>query len=365
MTTVWKSARTSYCLAQLVVATAMFARAYASTTISTLGSNAFQVDPSISSGPYSQTSGSIIYGNSFVLGDTVGGAFGSITNPVIFDLSSYPAFGLTMALTGGDTYSASFSVELFGFDSDLGEFYTLGTTLQGSTTGIGTNSAIFWLQVPMLDPFDSAVPTPLFSSLTNVAGFQLTWGGSPVSTNTDPVLLSTAIGSLVGAEPEGFFFARSPGGFRFITSSATNGFTPNSNFAGSTNGTILPAGASAWQALSDSNAKTDITAVDHCKTLGKLAKLPVTSWHYKHNPALRHLGPMAQDFRAAFGLGFDDRHVSTLDTDGVALSALKGLIDELQQRRERSAEQSKRLAELEAELRELNEQVESSSPPAP
>jgi beta-xylosidase len=40
---------------------------------------------------------------------------------------------------------------------------------------------------------------------------------------------------------------------------------------------------------------------------------------------VRHLGPVAQDFHAAFGLGSDDRHIATVDADGVALAAIQGL----------------------------------------
>jgi hypothetical protein len=34
---------------------------------------------------------------------------------------------------------------------------------------------------------------------------------------------------------------------------------------------------------------------------------------------------MAQDLHAAFGLGEDDKHIATVDADGVALAAIQGL----------------------------------------
>ncbi len=37
------------------------------------------------------------------------------------------------------------------------------------------------------------------------------------------------------------------------------------------------------------------------------------------------MGPMAQDFRAAFGLGVNDTSIVTVDADGVALAAIQGL----------------------------------------
>ena len=46
--------------------------------------------------------------------------------------------------------------------------------------------------------------------------------------------------------------------------------------------------------------------------------------------SIRHIGPMAQDFYAAFGVGEDDRHISTVDADGVALAAIQGLYQVVQ-----------------------------------
>jgi trimeric autotransporter adhesin len=49
-------------------------------------------------------------------------------------------------------------------------------------------------------------------------------------------------------------------------------------------------------------------------------------WSYKtQGPSIRHMGPTAQDFSRAFGLGEDDRHITTIDADGVALAAIQGL----------------------------------------
>ena len=49
----------------------------------------------------------------------------------------------------------------------------------------------------------------------------------------------------------------------------------------------------------------------------------LTQWRFKDFPSAIHLGPMAQDFRAAFGLGLDDKSIATVDADGVALAAIK------------------------------------------
>ena len=57
----------------------------------------------------------------------------------------------------------------------------------------------------------------------------------------------------------------------------------------------------------------------------KVAALPLSKWNYKADSASRHLGPMAQDFYAAFGIGPDDKHITTVDEGGVALAAIQGL----------------------------------------
>lgn len=143
------------------------------------------------------------------------------------------------------------------------------------------------------------------------------------------------------------FTVRAPGGARFLSTTNTNAFI----------GVILTNGATAWASLSDSNSKTDFEPVRPREILSKIAALPVTSWHYKHDLHRRYIGPMAQDFHAAFGLGSDDKTISTLDSDGVMYAAIQGLVEELRDR-------DKAIEELKAELRALREQVDSTLPPA-
>jgi len=84
-------------------------------------------------------------------------------------------------------------------------------------------------------------------------------------------------------------------------------------------------GATAFNTTSDRAAKQDFTPVDAQAVLAKVVALPITQWRFQEFPGARHLGPMAQDFRAAFGLGHDDKSIATVDADGVALSAIQGL----------------------------------------
>jgi hypothetical protein len=99
-----------------------------------------------------------------------------------------------------------------------------------------------------------------------------------------------------------------------------------------------------WNNGSDRSAKMNFADVDPREVLAKVAALPIETWNYKTQDAsIRHLGPMAQDFAAAFGPGADDTHISTVDSEGVALAAIQGLYQIVQ-------EQQAEIAQLKTEL---------------
>ncbi len=91
--------------------------------------------------------------------------------------------------------------------------------------------------------------------------------------------------------------------------------------------------ASAFNVTSDRNAKENFAAVNAQSVLAKVSALPITEWNYKTDrQGVQHLGPMAQDFHAAFGLnGDDDKHISVVDEGGVALAAIQGLNQKLEE----------------------------------
>lgn len=102
---------------------------------------------------------------------------------------------------------------------------------------------------------------------------------------------------------------------------------------------------------SDRNLKDNIRAVDNREVLDKLAALPVSEWNYKDDPATRHIGPMAQDFYSAFGVGTDDKHIATVDADGVALAAIQALNVKVQEKEAEIRELQQRLDRLEMLLK--------------
>ena len=86
-----------------------------------------------------------------------------------------------------------------------------------------------------------------------------------------------------------------------------------------------PVSATSFANASDRNLKENFAPVNPREVLAKVAGLAVSRWNFKGDAVTSHVGPMAQDFHAAFGLGTDDRHIATVDADGVALAAIQGL----------------------------------------
>jgi hypothetical protein len=104
-----------------------------------------------------------------------------------------------------------------------------------------------------------------------------------------------------------------------------------------------------WTNASDQEAKENFAPVDGQDVLARLAAMPIQTWNYKaEDPAVRRMGPTAQDFYTAFGLGEGERHISTLDADGVALAAIQGLYEQVQALQAENADLEARVAALEA-----------------
>jgi len=107
---------------------------------------------------------------------------------------------------------------------------------------------------------------------------------------------------------------------------------------------------------SDRNAKENFIPVDNEAVLAKVAALPMARWNYKRDAkTIQHIGPMAQDFQAAFGLdGPDDKHISVVDEGGVALAAIQGLNQKLEEKESTIQEQAAEISALQAKAAEVD-----------
>jgi hypothetical protein len=148
-----------------------------------------------------------------------------------------------------------------------------------------------------------------------------------------------------GSTASNEFSARATGGVRFVS-----GF----DSSGNPTGVSLAAGSGSWSSLSDRALKRNFAAIDGSSILERIAGLPISTWSYKaQKPAIRHLGPTAQDFGRAFGLGEDKRHIDTIDSEGVSLAGIKALYKLAQTQQRRLDKQGREIRALQRQLRVL------------
>jgi hypothetical protein len=110
---------------------------------------------------------------------------------------------------------------------------------------------------------------------------------------------------------------------------------------------------------SSATAKTDFRGLDAAAVLQEIRKLSVSEWSYKHDdPSVRHVGPTAEDFHAAFGLGTGGSGISPRNLSGVALIAIQALADQLEQRQLQIHDLEAENALLESSRVELERRIE-------
>ena len=143
----------------------------------------------------------------------------------------------------------------------------------------------------------------------------------------------------------GQFVVRAGGGIWLGTTSAPTA-TAGRFIETSTGGYLTTGGT--WTNSSDQNLKENFTPIDRQELLELLSTLPISRWNYKtEDDGAKHIGPTAQDFYARFGLGGDDKAISTIDPAGIALAAIQELY-----------RKTKEIDELRAELAELRGLIE-------
>ena len=140
------------------------------------------------------------------------------------------------------------------------------------------------------------------------------------------------------------FSVRSTGGARFVS-----GIDPSTG--NPTAGVTLAPGGGSWSSLSDEASKTAIEPISGRSVLRELADVPISTWSYRaQDESIRHIGPMAQDFSAAFGVGSDDKHIATVDADGVALASIQALYQMM-------LEKDKQIERLQVQLNHMKRTV--------
>jgi hypothetical protein len=157
---------------------------------------------------------------------------------------------------------------------------------------------------------------------------------TPFSRNGSFVFGDNSTTAYLDATANNQFSVRAAGGYRLFSNATL------------TTGVGISAGGGSWTQLSDRNAKENFGAVNSRDVLRKVLTLPISTWSYK-GQTYRHIGAMAQDFYAAFKVGENDKTITTVDPDGVALAAIQGL----------NAEMTERTAKLQAENERLRREL--------
>jgi trimeric autotransporter adhesin len=191
---------------------------------------------------------------------------------------------------------------------------------------------------------NATIPGGLFNSVAGDFSFaagrraKADHAGSFVWADPSTALINFA------SEADNQFRVRSTGGAQFVSGIDLRTGVP-------TAGVTLAAGGNSWAGISDRNLKDNITPLDGRDILRRLSVIPITQWNLKaQDPAIKHLGPMAQDFYAAFGLGENERYINSADADGIALVSIQARY-EIVTALEQKAAAVERLAQIIEELR--------------
>jgi hypothetical protein len=244
--------------------------------------------------------GAFAYGDQVTVSSTVGVGFGS---------------GVTVSGTAG--FSAGASNVCSGFTC-VAIGYSLRATGQGSVA-LGYRTAAAGDYTVALG--HRAATCSLGADGMCVAGTErrgsFVWG--------DEVTTFTSVADHLQSQADNEFRIRAKGGVRLRVSAAANNNTPG---AGGNVGCDLTVAVPSWTCASSRDVKENFADVDGESVLRNLRRMPVSTFSYTGDSGkTRHLGPVAEDFYAAFALGDSDKSINAQNMAGVSLAAVKALED--------------------------------------
>jgi Chaperone of endosialidase len=115
---------------------------------------------------------------------------------------------------------------------------------------------------------------------------------------------------------------------------------------------------------SDRNLKANFAQVNPRLILDRLASIPIQTWNYKSGPeSVRHIGPVAQDFRSAFNLGENDKTIATVDAAGVTMAAIQGLYQIVREKDEKIEALTRRMERQQAQLNQVKRSIRRKRTP--
>lgn len=293
---------------------------------------------------------------------TVGGGF---LNQAAATYSTVSGGYSNAASNSSATIGGGFDNVALGLNSLVGGGTGNAATAEHSTVGGGFSHAASGFASTVGGGYDN---TASGDSATVPGGqFNVAGGNYSLAAGRRAIVRDTAAAGSPGGDRGTFIWADtidadfvSDGIDRFLVR-ASGGTKIYSNSA-ATIGVQLAAGGNSWGMLSDKNAKENFKSIDASELLQRVAELPVTFWNLKSQSTnIKHIGPMAQDFHAAFGLGESDTHINSSDIDGVTLAAIQGLHQVMQEKDCEIAELKSEVSDLKALVNTLIENAQGGS----
>ncbi|HNW97448.1 MAG TPA: tail fiber domain-containing protein [Bacteroidales bacterium] len=278
----------------------------------------------VASGQYSVIGGGISNLANYNYSTVSGGYRNRATNTYTTIGGGYynQASGTLSAIGGGDSNEAAGAAATVGggrFNNSSGYRGTIG----GGYSNISSNyySTVGGGYMNTAGGYAATIPGGYLNRADSSYCFAAGYRAKAV--HHGAIVFGDMTNSDIASTAENQFTIRASGGTRIFSNGTLSA------------GVLLAAGGSSWSAVSDSTLKRNIRTVDGSEILTKLIQVPISRWSYKSQDAsIEHIGPMAQDFFAAFGLGEDNKHINTLDPDGIALAGVQQLaIDNIKQQK--------------------------------
>jgi hypothetical protein len=182
--------------------------------------------------------------------------------------------------------------------------------------------------------------------------------------STDVMVMPASAGSGLGSGGGGGGFGGGGGGISgFGGGGNSGGFGGGGGFGGSSGGFGGGSSGGGGFGFSDRNMKENFDAVDSRAVLDRVKNLPISTWNYKDQGAeIRHIGPMAQDFAAAFGVGEDNRRINFVDANGVTLASIQALYQLMQEQSSQIKNLQNQLEQIKAENQKLRGDAQTVTP---
>lgn len=255
------------------------------------------------------------------------------------------------AIAMGNTNGAGANAVAIGTLNAVGGSYGVGlgrSNNVGATDGVAIGAAN---SVPTSATSAMAIGTSLVASgnFSTAMGTKMTTNGQTgafMIGDTDPLNQG-----ITGAGAPDQFVARFRNGYYLMTSGTSI-----------RTGVLIAAGQNAWGSISDSTKKERLLPMNHADILRKIGAMKLSSWNYKGQREIRHYGPMAQDFYAAFGhdalgpIGCDTL-IYSHDFSGVTFAGVQALIRENEQLKAKLTDVNTRLQLIERALLTRRERV--------